>query len=66
MSEEEKRALQGSVLLEVEEARAALALLRARAEQWRKHVEQGYGSLIEDGPRGRAPSPRCERYAGTD
>ncbi len=34
MSEDEKRAIKGAVLLEVEEAKAALALLRAKAEQW--------------------------------
>lgn len=35
MSGEEKRAIQGAALLEVEEAKAALALLRARAQHWR-------------------------------
>lgn len=34
MSEDEKRAIKGEVLLEVEEAKSALALLRARAEHW--------------------------------
>jgi hypothetical protein len=34
MSEDEKRAIKGAVLLELEEAKDALALLRAKAEQW--------------------------------
>jgi hypothetical protein len=34
VSGEAKRAIQGAALLEVDEAKAALALLRARAQQW--------------------------------
>jgi hypothetical protein len=34
MSEEEKRQIRAMVLLEAEEAKAALALLRAKADQW--------------------------------
>lgn len=40
MSEDEKRAIMGAVLLEVEEAKAALALLRAKAEQWSRLHEK--------------------------
>lgn len=40
MSEEEKRALQGAILLELEEAKAAFALLRKRAELWAKQHEE--------------------------
>jgi hypothetical protein len=40
MSEDEKRAIQGVVLLEVEEAKSALALLRAKAEHWYKLQEK--------------------------
>lgn len=34
MSEEEKRQIKAMVLLEAEEAKAALAILRAKADQW--------------------------------
>lgn len=34
MSEDEQRKIKGAVLLEVEEAKAALALLRAKAGHW--------------------------------
>jgi hypothetical protein len=34
MSESEKRAIMGAALLEVEDAKAALALLRAKAQNW--------------------------------
>lgn len=34
MSEEEKRAIRAASLLEYEEAKAALALLRVKADQW--------------------------------
>ncbi|MGA3049477.1 MAG: hypothetical protein ABSD67_22805 [Terracidiphilus sp.] len=40
MSEDEKRAIQGQVLLEVEEAKASIALLRARAVHWRQLQEK--------------------------
>jgi hypothetical protein len=40
LSEDEKRAIKGEVLLEVEEAKAALALLRARAQHWMRLQEK--------------------------
>jgi hypothetical protein len=40
MSEDEKRAIRAAALLEFEEAKDDLALLRAKAEQWRKRVEK--------------------------
>ena len=45
MSEEEKRAIRGAALLEVEDAKSALAHLRAKAEHWRK-LEEKIGYLL--------------------
>jgi len=47
MSGEEKRAIKGAVLLEVEEAKEALALLRAKAEQWRRAHEKVSNLLVK-------------------
>lgn len=39
MSDEEQRQIKAMVLLEAEEAKAALALLRSKADQWRASHE---------------------------
>jgi hypothetical protein len=45
MSEDEKRAIQMAALLEFEEAKTTLALLRAKADQW-KHLQDKAAGLL--------------------
>lgn len=61
MSNDEKRAVQAAALLEFEEAKAALALLRAKGEQWRVLYEKVHHLLC----RSRRDSAQLEAAAAS-